>query len=69
MDVAVDCKAPDAFYREEEGWEFFNASISGKREEGTTSISKGERSTRGGFWFPRGGAAGGCNDTAVCDGD
>jgi hypothetical protein len=49
MDVAVNYEAPDAFYRVEEGgetvpWrrkgrqqvEFFNASISWKREEVTT---------------------------------
>jgi hypothetical protein len=31
-------------------------------------VSKGERSMRGGSWFPRGGAARGCSNTAVCGG-
>jgi hypothetical protein len=33
MDAAADCETPDAFYRVEEGGEFFDASILGKREE------------------------------------
>jgi hypothetical protein len=45
MDAATDCEAPSAFYMAEEGGEFLNASISGKREEGTSFISNGERST------------------------
>jgi hypothetical protein len=48
MDVVVDCKAPGIFYRAEEGGEFFNASISKKREQGAAPISEGERSTHGG---------------------
>jgi hypothetical protein len=32
--VVADFEAPDAFYRAEEGGEFFNAFISGKKEEG-----------------------------------
>jgi hypothetical protein len=68
MDAAMDCEAPGAFYRAEEGEEFFNASVSEKREEGTTPVSEGERSTRGGSWFPHGGLTGGCNIVAICVG-
>jgi hypothetical protein len=72
MDEVADCEAPKAFYRVKEGGEmvlwrkngcrrvkFFNTSVSGRREEGTAPISKGERSTRGGSWFSRGGCSGG----------
>jgi hypothetical protein len=45
MDVTTDCEASGAFYRVKEGGEFFNAFVSGKREEGTTPILIGERST------------------------
>jgi hypothetical protein len=51
MDATMDCEAPDAFYRAEEGgktvlWrrigrqqvEFFNASIFGRREKGAVPV-------------------------------
>jgi hypothetical protein len=66
MDAATDCEAPSAFYMAEEGGEFLNASISGKREEGTSFISNGERSTRDDSLFPRGGATGGCSSATSC---
>jgi hypothetical protein len=47
MDAVADCEATGAFYRVEEGGEFFNVSISRKREEGATAVSKGERSIEG----------------------
>jgi hypothetical protein len=58
MDAATDYEAVGAFYRAEEGgetmsWkrnsqrrvEFFNTSVSGRREEGATSVPEWERST------------------------
>jgi hypothetical protein len=58
MDATTNCETPGDFYRVEERretlmWrkndqrrvEFFNASVSRRIEEG-------ERSTRGGSWFP-----------------
>jgi hypothetical protein len=68
MDVAVDCEAPGNFYRVEEGEKFFNASVSGKREEGVAPISEGEKSTSGNTWFPHRGVTGGCNCAVGCDG-
>jgi hypothetical protein len=57
MNVMVDYEVLDAFYRAEEGgemvpWrrndrgrvEFFNASILGRREEGSAFVSEGKRS-------------------------
>jgi hypothetical protein len=55
MDAAVNCEAINTFYREggEKGswrrngrWrvEFFNASVSGRREKGTMPVFEGERS-------------------------
>jgi hypothetical protein len=65
LDAVVDCEAPVTFYMAEEGgemvsWrrnnrrrvEFFNASVSGTREEGDTPILKGERITWGGVIEP-----------------
>jgi hypothetical protein len=59
MGETTDCEAPDAFYRVVEGgetmswrrnnqWrvEFFNASISKRREEEVAPVSEGERSRR-----------------------
>jgi hypothetical protein len=76
----MDCEAPDAFYRAEEGgktvlWrrigrqqvEFFNASIFGRREKGAVPVSEGERSMWGGSWFPCEGATGGCSGVAATD--
>jgi hypothetical protein len=58
MNAVMDYEAPNAFYRAEDGgeivsWrrndcqrvEFFNASVSGRREEGASPVSEGERST------------------------
>jgi hypothetical protein len=45
--------------------EFFNASISSRREEGVSPISEGERSTWGGCWFLHEGATGGCSSTVA----
>jgi hypothetical protein len=58
MDAATDCEAPNTFYNVEEVGEtmtwrrngrrqvkFFNASVSGRREEGATPVLEGEKST------------------------
>jgi hypothetical protein len=76
MDAAADCEAPDAFYRVEEGgetmsWrrngrqrvEFFNASVLGRRDEGTSPVSKGEMNRWGNSWFPRGGVTRECSNS------
>jgi hypothetical protein len=70
-----DSEAHNAFYRAEVGGEtmpwrrngrwrvkFFNSSVSGRRKEGATPVSKREMSTRGGSWFSRGRTTG---DAAV----
>jgi hypothetical protein len=77
----VDCEAPSTFYWSEDGgetvlwrrngrWrvEFFNASVSGRREEGAMPISEVERSTLGGSWFPCRGATGECSGAAASGG-
>jgi hypothetical protein len=74
MDTTANCEAPSDFYKVEEGgemvswrrngrWqvEFFNAFISGRREEGAAPVSEGERSTRGGSWSPCRGVTRGCS--------
>jgi hypothetical protein len=77
MDAVTDCEAPGAFYRVEGGetvlWrrndrqrvEFFNASIQREERKGQRPVSKGERSTHGGSWFPCGEATKGCSSAAV----
>jgi hypothetical protein len=68
MDVMADYETPGAFYRAEKGgetvpWrrngrrrvELFNAFVLGRREEGASPVSVGERSVRGGSWFSCGG--------------
>jgi hypothetical protein len=80
MGAAVDYKAPDVFYRAEEGGEtipwrrnswrwvkFFNAFILGRREEGVVPISEGESSTWEDSCFSLGGVTGGCNGAATAD--
>jgi hypothetical protein len=50
-------------FREKRG-----SSVSGRREERTTSVSKWERSMRGGSYFPCGGMTEGCSGAAVYGG-
>jgi hypothetical protein len=43
MDVTADCEAlDDAFYRAEEGEEFFNASLLGKERKGQCPFRRGK---------------------------
>jgi hypothetical protein len=66
MNTVKDYEALCVFYRAEEGGEFFNASLLGKREEGVAPILEGERSTWGRPWFPCGGETRKHSGTTTC---
>jgi hypothetical protein len=47
---------------------FFNASVSGRRQEWATPVSEGKRSTQDSSCFPCGVVTDGYNDMTMCGG-